>query len=453
MSLHELIDRYDRPGPRYTSYPTVPAWTDAFDEQAFREALTRSAGPDLSIYLHVPYCERLCSFCACNRQITQDRAVVEPLLRGFEHEADLLAGAMTSTRRAVQLAIGGGSPNFLDEDELDRLVRIVDARFPAADDAERSAELDPRRTRPTQLDVLAERRFTRVSFGVQDTDPKVLRAINRVQSEEAIAGLVAHARSLGIRSVNVDLIYGLPYQTVASFEGTLDRLEAIRPDRIALYSYAHVTWVSKAQRGFEKKDLPTAPEKVALFLTALERLEAAGYRYLGLDHFALPDDDLVRAADRGTLRRNFMGYTGRGAVEVLALGPSGISEIGGAYAQSAHDPDAWQDRLGAGRLATVRGFRLSRDDVERGWLIQRLMCQGEISEKRFEEAFGRRLGDLVPGLDRELEPFVDDGLLERAPDGFRVTRTGRLFLRVIAMVFDAYLPAHDPARPRFSRTV
>lgn len=453
MDLRDLITRYDKPGPRYTSYPTVPAWTDAFGEAEFREALARSTERDLSIYVHVPYCERLCSFCACNRQITQDHSVVAPYLDGIEGEADLLACALGRERSAVQLAFGGGSPNFLDPSELDRLITAIDARFPRADHAERSAELDPRRTSTDQLDVLADRHFTRVSFGVQDTDPRVLRAINRVQSEEAIRALVEHARARGIRSVNVDLIYGLPYQTVESFRGTLERLATIRPDRIALYSYAHVTWISKAQRGFERKDLPTPEQKVALFLTALERLESDGYRYLGLDHFALPDDELVQATDQGTLRRNFMGYTGRGGVEVLALGASGISEIGGSYAQSAHDPDAWRERITGGHLATTKGFRLSQVDIERGWLIQRLMCQGEISGKRFEETFGESLEQRVPQLSAKLAPLVDDGLLSGGPHEYRVTRDGRLFLRVIAMTFDAYLPAADPSQPRFSRTV
>ena len=453
MDLQALVTRYDKPGPRYTSYPTVPVWSEAFGDAELREALARSTADDLSLYVHVPYCERLCSFCACNRQITQDHGVVAPYLEAIGRQAGQLAAGLGRERRAVQLAFGGGSPNFLDEQELGRLIDTIDEHFAPAPDAERSAELDPRRTRPSQLDVLAERRFTRVSFGVQDTDPRVLRAINRVQSEETIRELVRHARSRGIRSVNVDLIYGLPYQTVESFQGTLDRLEAIRPDRIALYSYAHVTWISKAQRGFERKDLPDAQEKVAIFLAALSRLESAGYRHLGLDHFALPDDELVIASDDGTLRRNFMGYTTRGGVEVLALGPSGISEIGGSYAQSAHDPDAWRESIAQGALATVKGFRLSPEDRERGWLIQRLMCRGEIRGDRFEETFGRGLAERIPDLDGRLAPFVEDGLLTRTDHGYEVTRTGRLFLRVIAMTFDAHLKPPGEDQPRFSRTV
>jgi oxygen-independent coproporphyrinogen-3 oxidase len=451
--LRELIARYDKPGPRYTSYPTAPVWSDDFGEEDFRRALRRVGPAEVSIYIHVPYCERLCSFCACNRKITRDHSVVVPYLEGLDREAGILASEIGAGARAVQLAIGGGSPNFLSAPELARLSEIVDSHFPPTPDAERSIELDPRNTKNEQIDALVQHGFNRVSLGVQDTSPRVQHAINRIQSDEQVEQLVSSSRRAGVESVNFDLIYGLPFQTVESYSDTLDRTLAMRPDRIALYSYAHVTWISKAQRGFEKKDLPSAPEKVDIFLLALDRLQAAGYRYLGLDHFALPEDELAQAADRGELRRNFMGYTLQPGVDLLALGPSGISELAETYAQSARDPDDWAQTLGAGQLATLRGWSLSPDDLRRRWLIQQTMCQAEISASAYRARFDESLEERIPDLESRLAPFVEDGLLEPRLDGYAVTAVGRLFLRVIAMAFDAYLTANEPGRPRFSRTL
>ncbi len=441
------MKRYDRPGPRSTSYPAVPEWSDGFDEAAFRDALARARGP-ISLYVHVPFCERLCSFCACNRVITRDHSVAAPYLDGLEREAELLAAALPGGVRAAQLAIGGGSPNFLSPRELSRLCAILDRTFPPERDAERSIELDPRNTTREQLETLAEHGFNRMSLGVQDLPARVQKAINRIQSREQVEVLTTGARELGVGSVSFDLIYGLPYQTESSFAETLDLVLGLRPDRIALYSYAHVTWISKAQRGFERKDLPPPERKLAI-----ERLTRSGYRFLGMDHFALPEDDLSLAADRGELRRNFMGYTTRAGVDLIALGPSGISELRDAYAQSEKDAQAWQRMLGDGQLATVRGCRLSSDDRQRKWLIQRLMCRGEISADAFRAEFGLGLGRVIPELQSRLEEFERERLLEARPDGWALSALGRIFLRVIAMSFDAYLGAADAAEPRFSRTV
>jgi oxygen-independent coproporphyrinogen-3 oxidase len=451
--LRELIARYDRPGPRYTSYPTAPVWTDEFAEDAFREALRRSRGEERSVYVHIPFCERLCSFCACNRKISQDHSVAAPYLDGIEREARMLADELPAGPRTVQFAVGGGSPNFLSPSELARMSEIVDTCFPPAPGAERSIELDPRNTTRGQLEVLAEHGFNRMSLGVQDTSPRVQRAINRIQSRAQIEALTQGARELGMSGVNYDLIYGLPYQTVETFDDTLTQVIEMRPDRIALYSYAHVTWISKAQRGFEKKDLPSPDQKVAIFLHAIDRLEAAGYLYLGLDHFALPDDELARAAAAGALRRNFMGYTVRPGVDLLALGASGISELADSYAQSIRDPDEWLGVVTGGHLATLRGCRLSEDDVRRRWLIHRIMCQGEISGSAYQQRFDETLEARVPDLHEHLAEFVDDELLERGDGTYRVTRLGRLFLRVIAMTFDAHLEPPDPDKPKFSKTV
>lgn len=451
--VRRYIPKYDQPGPRYTSYPTAPVWTEDFDESEFREALARARNRKLSLYIHIPFCERLCSFCACNKTITQDHAVGGPYLDGLEREADMLASAIGGERRCVQLAVGGGTPTFLSPQELARMCRVVDSHFPPDANAERSVEVDPRVTSRAQLEVLSEHGFNRISLGVQDFTPRVQRAINRVQSREQTERITLDARALGYASVNFDLIYGLPFQTVASFGETLDQVIALRPDRIALYSYAHVTWIVKAQRGFEKKDLPSAERKLAIMLLASQRLGEAGYRFLGLDHFALPQDELCVAAASGDLRRNFNGYTIRAGVDLIALGASGISELADAYAQSVRAPEPWREQVMKGHLATLRGWRLTPDDVRRKWLIQRLMCQGEVSERAYANAFGEALTERIPDLRPRLAPFVEDGLL--VPDGedYRVTPLGRLFLRVIAMSFDAYLPEPDLERPMFSRTV
>ncbi|MFQ5513703.1 MAG: oxygen-independent coproporphyrinogen III oxidase [Myxococcota bacterium] len=448
-----LIAKYDRPGPRYTSYPTAPVFSENFGEKEFRAALRRARDRELSLYIHIPFCERLCTYCACNRTITQDHSRGDEYLDGIELEAERLAQAIGGERRSIQLAVGGGTPTFLSADQLDRMCRILDARFPPFRGAERSVEVDPRVTTRGQLAVLAEHGFNRVSLGVQDFSPKVQRAVNRVQSVEETERLTQDARELGYQSVNFDLIYGLPFQTIDSFNRTLDEVLRIRPDRIAFFSYAHVTWIQKSQRGFENKDLPPAERKIAIMLYASQRFLDAGYVFLGLDHFARPDDELCRAATAGGLRRNFNGYTTQAGVDLVALGASAISELADAYAQSERDPERWAERLRAGGLATLRGWQLSDDDLKRKWLIQRLMCQGEISPESYLECFGEALEGRIPDLGPRLAPFAEDGLLEKEGDGFRVTPLGRLFLRVIAMSFDAYLSETDDSRPMYSRTV
>ena len=452
-TVERLISKYDKPGPRYTSYPTAPVWTEEFGEEDLRAALARSPGGDVSIYIHIPFCESLCSYCACNREIHRDHGVVGPYLEGLECEAGRMAEAVGKPLKAVQLAMGGGTPTYLSARELERLCDIVDTHFPRAQDAERSIEVDPRTTSREQLEVLASKGFNRISLGVQDLSPKVQQAIHRVQSREETEELNRNARELGFGSVNFDLIYGLPYQTVESFEDTLRHVIEMRPDRIALYSYAHVTWISRQQRGFEKKDLPSPELKIAIFLMAMRRLGQAGYRFFGLDHFALPEDELSLAAGQGELRRNFMGYTTRGTLDLLGLGASSISELRDAYAQSVRTSEEWLDRMADGGFATMRGWRLSERDIRRKWLIQHLMCQGEISPEAYRGAFGEALDDCVPALEERLAPLVEDGLVAAEATGYSITPLGRLFLRPVAMTFDEHLGDSDPERPRFSRTV
>ena len=451
-SVERLIPKYDQPLPRYTSYPTTPVWSEKFGPVEYREALRQSRSLDLSLYVHIPFCESLCTYCACNREVRRDHSVVEPYLDALEREADALAEALGSARRGVQLALGGGTPTYLGPDQLRRTCQIIDSRFPPTPKAERSIEVDPRVTTRGHLEALASCGFNRVSLGVQDLSPKVQKAIRRIQSREQTETVAQQARELGFVSVNFDLIYGLPHQELESFEQTLDSVLRMRPDRIALYGYAHVTRVSKQQRGFDRADLPSAAERVALLLLAIRRFAEAGYHFLGLDHFALPEDGLSRAAAQGSLRRNFMGYTTRAGDELVALGASGISELSGAYAQSARTSAEWSARLEEGRLATIRGYELSDEDHRRRWLIESLMCSGEIDPPAYSGTWGEELEDLIPDLEARLEPFVADGLLRRNEPGWGVTGLGRVFLRPIASTFDAYLK-QVPARPRFSRAL
>ncbi|MBW2312792.1 MAG: oxygen-independent coproporphyrinogen III oxidase [Deltaproteobacteria bacterium] len=454
-TLAELIPRYDRPGPRYTSYPTAPVWQESFGPGDLRDALGRVAqrNAPLSLYVHVPFCEQLCTYCACNRVIQRDHAVAVPYLDHLEREMAAVAEAVGGGVRHGQLAIGGGTPTYLDPDQLARMCDALDAHFPPEPGAERSIEVDPRVTSAEQLAVLADRGFNRVSLGVQDLSDVVQRAIRRVQSLEQTAAVAETARSLGFGSVNFDLIYGLPFQTPESFEETVREVIALQPDRIALYGYAHVTWVSKQQRGFERQDLPGPERKLAIFLAAIRLLTEAGYRFLGLDHFARPGDDLARAAEEGTLQRNFMGYTTRRASDLVGFGPSAISELADVYAQSLRDPGPWGAAVDADGLATQRGWRLDDDDLRRKWLIQALMCRGEIDPGAYAERFDEALEDRVPGLADHMAPFEDDGLLVVEDGAWHLSFLGRLFLRNIAMTFDAHLAPPSDGQKRYSRTV
>ena len=372
-----------------------------------------------------------------------------------EREIAAVREALRVPRPATQLHWGGGTPTFLTPEQLVRLHRSVTGAFPMRAGAEVSIEVDPRVTSQEQVAALAACGFNRISMGVQDFDPRVQQAIHREQSVEQTGRLVEWSRAARFESVNFDLIYGLPYQTEASFAETLSRVLELAPDRLALYSYAHVSWLAKQQRGFEKHDLPEPARKLRIFLSAVRRLLEAGYRYIGLDHFAKPEDELSKALANRTLRRNFMGHTTQAGTLLLGFGPSAISELAGGYAQSFRDLAPWEEAVLARGLATMRGHGFSRDDLERRWVIGRILCHGELRAGEFaaeiggsfRERFARELGSLAPA--------ADDGLLQLEPDGsLRLTPLGRLLVRNVAMAFDAYLPEQQRSgRPIFSRTV
>jgi oxygen-independent coproporphyrinogen-3 oxidase len=456
-ALEALLLKYAGAGPRYTSYPTAPIWSEAYGRPDFAEdlrALGASAEP-ISLYAHVPFCRSLCHFCACNRTITRDARLPERYLDAIAREIDAVREAAGAALPALQHHWGGGTPTHLDPAQIARLFALLDGAFPAAPDAELSIEIDPRVTTRAQLEALRACGFSRVSLGVQDFDARVQRAIHREQSVALTARVVDEARALGFTGVSFDLIYGLPFQTRASFEHTLREVIALAPDRIALYGYAHVTWIAKQQRGFERGDLPAPRERLAILVSAIRQLLAAGWLHVGMDHFARPEDPLAVALRERTLRRNFMGYTTRAGLALVGFGPSAISELPASYAQSQREFAEWEPAVRAGGLATMRGHRLSDDDRARRALIQQLMCAGELRAAEHETPGGAPFRERFARELARLRAFEDDGLVAIAPDGsLRVRERGRLVLRNVAMVFDAYLDAAAPAeRPRFSQTV
>jgi len=446
---HAILERYGRlPVPRYTSYPPANHWEASFGESdartAFRGAATRAA----SVYVHVPFCRKLCYYCGCNMLVTRSESLVERYLRALELELDRITALLPSRPEVVQVHLGGGTPTYLDPGQLTRLADAVQARLPWSRGIEASIEIHPAVTSKEQIRTLARLGFNRVSMGVQDFDPAVQKRINRRQSFEETRDLVEESRACGFVSVNVDLMYGLPLQTVEGFQRTLDRVEELRPDRIALFGYAHVPSMKKHQKMLRPEELPAAPDRLALLETSIERLQAAGYVHVGLDHFALEDDELCRARGAGTLRRNFMGYTTCADSDVLAFGPSAISEISGTYVQNAREVHDWAALLEEGRLAAVRGHRPSAEDHARSALIMRLFCSLEVDLDGLRSVHPGTLQDLGQE-ERDLAGLERDGLVICQGARIRVTPRGQLLLRTVAAPFDTYHRAearlHGPA--------
>ena len=455
----ELLRRYDRPGPRYTSYPTAPQFHPGFGEAQLREAAAASNGDPiprrLSLYVHVPFCESPCFYCGCNRIITRDKARGEAYLARLYREIALTAPLFDRDREVIQLHFGGGTPNFLTPAQLGEVMGTLQSHFNFSGSGERdiSIELDPRFVSPADIAELGKLGFNRASFGVQDFDPVVQQAVNRVQSVEETRAVVDACRASGFRSVNVDLIYGLPKQRVEGFAATLDTVVDMRPDRVAVYGYAHLPQLFKPQRQIEAMDLPDAETRLVLLQLAITRLTAAGYVYIGMDHFALPDDDLAIAQARGGLHRNFMGYTTHADSDLIGLGVSAISHVGDSFSQNPRDLPSWQMALDDGRLPVFRGMHLDEDDQLRADLIQSLMCQGEVPVHALERRYAISFTDYFADAIARLQPLVEDGLVECGEGFVRATSRGRLLLRNIAMCFDRYLDQPAAATPRFSRAI
>ncbi|HED65704.1 MAG TPA: oxygen-independent coproporphyrinogen III oxidase [Planctomycetes bacterium] len=459
----ETILSFSRPGPRYTSYPTAPVWSDweeSGDAEA-RAAYRRCAEhPDepLSLYIHLPFCIRRCLFCGCTVEVTNQKERVTRYLDALEREIDEVSQLLGDRRGVIQMHWGGGTPTHLDPEELRRVHAMVASRFRFLPGAEVSIEIHPHITTDEHLDTLFELGFNRISMGVQDTDPEVQAIIHRDQTVEETTRCVERCRRNGVDGINLDLMYGLPAQTEATFHATLDTVADLRPDRLAIYGYAHVPWLKKTQKVLEEAGLPGPVERARLFALAIDRLGEEGYRVIGLDHFALPTDSLYQALEAGTLARNFMGYAalpgGAAMGDMVAFGASAIGDVGGAFLQNARDTKGYEALIDRGLLPVQRGMVRSVDDDLRRAIILSIMCRMRLDLGELERELA------VPGLAErfapelaELKAFTADGFCTFEDGRMEVTPTGRLFLRHLAMVFDAYLDKKNSTKGRFSQTV
>ena len=452
----ELIRKYDRPGPRYTSYPTAPEWSDGFKADQYLGHLARADGEPgpLSVYVHLPFCREMCRFCGCNVVATHDRSRADAYLELLEKEVALVAERLPHRRQVSQLHWGGGTPTFLDSKQLTRCHAILKRHFQFTADAEQAIEIDPAITTKGQIDTLAALGFNRISMGVQDFDAKVQEVVGRIQGERETAELVEAARRHGFKGVNLDLIYGLPYQTPETWKDTLQRIIAIHPDRLAVFGFAYVPWAKPHQRLLPQEALPKTEQRVELFLQAVETFTRAGYRLIGLDHFALESDELARAQAEGYLTRNFQGYTVRPASDTVAFGMSSISDLGGAYAQNSHKLKDWGDMVAAGVIPVERGASVSADDVLRRFVINRVMCLLRLDLREVGEKFGAAARHAIEAsLRGGVQELVDDGLVTFDGELLRVLPLGQLLVRNVAMLFDAYLPKRAGEKQTFSRTV
>lgn len=455
----ELIARHDVSGPRYTSYPTAPCFQTSFSAADVRAIAQRSNEDPipraLSVYVHIPFCLSPCFYCGCTRIITRDHGKADIYLDHLLGEIELTAPLFDRDRPLEQLHLGGGTPNFLDAHQMQRLMTALADAFGFSMSAEREfgIEVDPRHCTPDTVRMLASAGFNRLSLGIQDFDPEVQKAVNRIQGVAETRAIIETARECGMRSVSVDLIHGLPKQTLATFARTLEEVIALQPDRIATYSYAHMPERFKAQRMIDAADLPDAAGRLALVAQTVAMLTAAGYRYIGLDHFALADDDLCRAQQQGSMQRNFQGYSTHSQCDLIGLGMSSISHVGRSFHQNARDLHHYYQAIASGCLPVQRGMHLSDDDVVRADVISRLMCDGHIDIGAFEAHYRFSFRTYFASEWARLVELQADGLVELGPDAILVTPRGRYLLRIIAMCFDAYLKQPGEALPRFSRAL
>ncbi len=451
----EFLAKYNRPGPRYTSYPTAPVWNDAFGprdlENVFDEA--ESAKTPVSLYMHIPFCESLCLFCACNVVIEKNKSVAPPYLDVLKRETERISRSISKDRPVVQFHWGGGTPTYLSPEQIEDLFEFAREHFHFAPDSEIGIEVDPRVTSGAHLETLRKLGFNRLSMGIQDFHPEVQKAVHRLQPYETTRDLLFSARRLGFDSINVDLIYGLPYQTPESFAHTVDQIIGLSPDRIALFSYAHVPWLKKQQGSFIAH-LPEGLVKFGIFRTGLLKFVEAGYLYIGMDHFAKPGDELAVSQQKRTLHRNFQGYTTKAGADLYGMGITAISGIQSAYAQNYRDIPSWQKAVGERGLATMRGYHLSEEDRLRRAVISRLLCHTVVVKDEISREFGVDFDEYFAEELRRFEPFREDGLVLQENGEIRATWLGRIFIRNLAMVFDPYLEKQQlAAKPLFSKTL
>ncbi len=440
-----LIKRYDQSGPRYTSYPTAVEFDPKFDEAAYRATCERSnaSGRPLSLYFHIPFCDTVCFYCACNKLATKDRSLAQPYLERLEREMAMQAALFDRSRVVEQLHWGGGTPTFISHDQMRQLMHDTRRHFTLLDDdsGEYSIEIDPREATVDTIKLLRELGFNRMSLGVQDFDARVQKAVNRVQSEDETMAVLEAARTEGFRSISIDLIYGLPFQTVEEFSRTLEKVIAAAPERISVFNYAHLPARFSPQRRIDETDLPLPQVKLDILQMTIERLTAAGWLYIGMDHFAQPEDELARAQRDGTLYRNFQGYSTHADCDLIGLGVTSVGKVANTYSQNLRELEEYNAAIDAGHLAVFRGIELNRDDEIRRDTITRLICHFKLDFADIERAWGLVFKDYFATSLAKLEQMQGDGLLTIDAQGIRVLPSGRLLIRNICMAFDAYLEA------------
>ncbi len=451
----DLIRRYDKAGPRYTSYPTAVQFTEAFTPGRYAEIAraTNAKGGPLSLYFHLPFCDTVCYYCACNKVVTKDRSKAQPYLDRLYREIAMQAALFDDERPVDQLHWGGGTPTFISHAQMRELMRVTGEHFRLRDDdsGEYSIEIDPREVHPETIATLRDIGFNRLSMGVQDFDPKVQQAVNRIQSEQETLGVIREAREVGFKSISVDLIYGLPFQTPERFLATVQRIIDVDPDRISVFNYAHMPELFKPQRRINEDDLPSPAQKLEILQQTIEQLGAAGYVYIGMDHFAKPDDELAVAQREGTLYRNFQGYSTHAECDLVAMGVTSIGMVGDSYAQNLKGLDDYYARIDAGELAVFRGVELTADDTLRRAVITDLICHFALDFAAVEQAHGIVFADYFAEELEALKTMEADGLLVLDAEGIRVSPRGRLLIRNICMVFDRYL--REARERRFSKVI
>ncbi len=456
LLTESFLRKFDTPGPRYTSYPTADRFATRFGPADAVKALelnrTTASSAPLSLYVHIPFCEQLCYYCACNKIITKHHERAAEYLDALEAELALVVASLGGGRPISQLHFGGGSPTFLSDEELTRVMKALTGAFRLTPGSEVSLEVDPRTVTPARLAHFRQLGFNRLSFGVQDFDPDVQQAVHRVQSFESVQTLMTSARALGYVSINADLIFGLPKQTPQSFARTIAQIGELRPDRIALYAYAHLPERFKPQRRIAEADLPSAEQRVSMLGNAIGGFLSRDYQYIGMDHFALPDDSLAVAKREGRLHRNFQGYSTQPDCDLVALGVSAIGRVGSTYYQNAKTLPEYYEAVQQRRLPVVRGYQLTKDDAIRRDVIMAIMCQGHLDFEHVERAHGIRFADYFENELRALDALVESGLVVRTPSHVDVTVAGWFLVRAIAMVFDRHLQAAKE-RHRFSKVV
>jgi len=454
----DTVRRFDRPGPRYTSYPTAVEFHEGVGQEAYEEKLGQAnavgGGSPLSLYAHLPFCEHRCLFCGCHVVITPHMPVAEKYLGYVKAEVDRVASLLPDRRQVAQMHWGGGTPTYFAPDQLADLFGTFKEHFHFVSGAEIAIEVDPRVTSTDHLDCLVELGFNRLSMGVQDLTPEVQKAITRDQSYEQTADLMAYARKVGFtEGINLDLIYGLPMQKMETFQTNLDQVLGLRPDRVAMYSFAYVPWIKGHQKKMDKETLPSAELKLELYLRAMERFLEAGYEPIGMDHFALPDDELAVAAREGRLYRNFMGYTVMPASDMIGFGVSAIGEVQGAFFQNRKKLSTYYESLDGSCLPVEKGYKLDDDDKVRQYVIQQIMCNFWVSKEDVANRFNVDFDSYFKRSIEALHEVRDAGFVELSDEGLKVKPEGRLFVRNVCMVFDRYLEAKNGEKPVFSRTV